>query len=84
MSFLKLVVAVSLILFVMVLAYTMIKRLPVAEVAMFLNFGPILTVFFAGCFSASEAAKCSDTIKVIIAFAGVIMIVLGKKFAIQQ
>ena len=60
----------------------MIKRLSIAEVAMFLNLGPILTVFVAGCFIASEGAKCSDTIKVILSFIGVVLIVLGKKQAI--
>lgn len=62
----------------------MMKKLAISEVSMFLNLGPILTVFVAGCFIASERARCSDAIKVVLSFIGVLMIVLGKNEALSN
>ena len=60
----------------------MIRVLPLAEVTLFLNLGPILTVFVGGCLILRERAKCSDTFKVIVSVVSVLLIIIGKKMAL--
>ena len=57
----------------------MVKQLPIAEVSLFLNIGPILAVFVSGYFMPSERARCIDIVKVIFSFVGVMLIVFGKR-----
>lgn len=59
----------------------MIKYLSLAEVTIFLNMGPILTVFVFSCFLATDAGtykKCADSLKLLIGLIGVVMIIVGK------
>ena len=85
-SCLKFSIYIFFILLVQGLAFFMIKYLPLAEVTIFLNMGPILTVFVSSCFLVKTGmkAKCTDTLKLVIGCIGVIMVIVGKKILIQD
>ena len=54
-----------------------LKTFPMAEVVIFLNTGPILTVILGGILIETEKITIGSVIKAIAAFAGVLLITLG-------
>ena len=52
--------------------------MPISEVTVFLNIGPILTVFAGALCLRNEVVGIEHLVKVVIAFMGVLFIVLGK------
>ena len=75
----KLVTVVICVQIVQSIAFIMIDQMPIAEVSLFLNIGPILAVFVSGYFLPGEQGHCIDFIKVIFSFIGVTLIVFGKR-----
>ena len=70
-------VAIGHILVVSMLVQFCLKTFPMAEVSIFLNCGPLLTVILGGLFLENERVTYGSVIKAIMAFIGVLLITLG-------
>ena len=70
------VVAIGHICYVMMVVFVCIKQLPIVNVAICMNMGPILTVFLAAVLN-KEKITWVVIIHVFMAFVGVILIVVG-------
>jgi drug/metabolite transporter (DMT)-like permease len=70
------VVAIGHICYVMMLVFVCIKQLPIVDVAIFMNMGPILTVLLAAVLNREKITWVLIA-HVSMAFTGVILIVAG-------
>jgi len=75
------IVAIGHICYVMMVVFVCVKALPIVNVAICMNMGPILTVFLAAVLN-SEKITWVLIVHVMMAFTGVILIVVGS--TIQQ
>ena len=55
-----------------------LQTFALAEVSIYLNFGPLLTVLIGGIFLPSESVTMGAVVKVVFAFIGVLLITLPK------
>lgn len=70
--------AIFFILYEDTVTFFMFRVLALAEVTVFLNLGPILTVFAGALCLKNEVVGLEHIVKVVISFIGVLLIVLGK------
>ena len=66
------------------LTFFMFKKMTLAEIEVFLNIGQIATVFIGALVLKNENVTLSLITKVIIMFAGVLLIILGKRDTIAS
>ena len=53
-----------------------LQTFALAEVSIYLNFGPLLTVLIGGLLLPSESVTIGVVVKVVVAFTGVLLITL--------
>ena len=70
-------IAIGHIIIVSILVQVCLRVFPITLVTIFLNCGPILTVFLCAALLSSEKLTNSIVIKVVVAFIGVLFITFG-------
>jgi drug/metabolite transporter (DMT)-like permease len=76
LDFLTLFVGLGHIVFIMLIIFWCMKRLPIVSVSIFLNLGPLLTVLLA-VYVLKEKASIFSFVQAGFSFIGVVCIVLG-------
>ena len=76
--------AIFFIMYEDTLTFFMFKKLTLAEIEVFLNIGQIATVFIGALVLPNENVTFSLILRVFIMFAGVLLIILGKRDTIAS
>ena len=76
--------AIFFIMYEDTLTFFMFKKMTLAEIEVFLNIGQIATVFIGALVLKNENVTLSLITKVIVMFAGVLLIILGKRDTIAS